>query len=270
MKTKLLVTFAAIILLLYSCKKVDNNQNKVIPDSVLKQINPAGFSNENVVSLNGGYLIEGDIFLTQAQLDAGVPNGAELRVGDEEQYHTTNLIKALPRTITVSMNYPTLTALFTAATDTAIKRYNAMGLKIIFQRVSGTGQINIVGADLGGGGILGQSSGFPSSAGNPASPITLNSHSGTFTANTNVQWLGTIIAHEMGHCIGFRHTDYANRAYSCGGRRVNEGSAGVGAIYVPGTQKSYKDPGSWMLSCTDGSNRPFNPNDKIALNFLYK
>lgn len=39
----------------------------------------------------------------------------------------------------------------------------------------------------------------------------------------------------MGHCIGFRHTDYMNRSYSCRGSAVNEGSAGVGAVYIPGT-----------------------------------
>ena len=38
----------------------------------------------------------------------------------------------------------------------------------------------------------------------------------------------------MGHCIGFRHTDYMNRAYSCGGSPANEGASSVGAILIPG------------------------------------
>ena len=122
---------------------------------------------------------------------------------------------------------------------------------------------------MGGGGVLGRSSGFPDAYGNPALIITLNSQPGTFGSNPSVKWLGTIIAHEMGHTIGFRHTDYRNRAFSCGGLRSNEGQAGVGAIWIPGTPTGPQDPGSWMLACTDGSNRPFNPNDIIALNFLY-
>ena len=271
MKLKLLTASAALSILLYSCQKEsDSKTSSSISENVLSQIRAQGFSSDGAVAVAGGYRVENDIFLSYAQLKSTPNLGPDLRVGDEEQYHTTNLLKSLPRTITVSMNYPSNVALFTAATDTAIARYNKLGLRVAFQRVSGTGQINIVGSDLGGGGILGQSSGFPSSSGNPASPITLNSHAGTFTSSTSVQWLGTIIAHEMGHCIGFRHTDYKNRAYSCGGSRSNEGTAGVGAIYIPGTQKTAKDPGSWMLACTDGSNRPFNPNDVTALNYLYK
>jgi hypothetical protein len=59
-----------------------------------------------------------------------------------------------------------------------------------------------------------------------------------------------------------------DRSFSCGGRRYNEGAAGVGAILIPGTPKK-ADPNSWMLACTDGTDRPFNGNDVIALNYLY-
>jgi hypothetical protein len=51
---------------------------------------------------------------------------------------------------------------------------------------------------------------------------------------------------------------------------VNEGASNVGAILIPGTPAG-PDPNSWMLSCIGmGENRPFNSNDQIALNFLYK
>ena len=93
----------------------------------------------------------------------------------------------------------------------------------------------------------------------------------TSTTTTNVNYIGTIMAHELGHCIGMRHTDYMNRAYSCGGRKVNEGQVnnGVGAVLIPGTP-SGPDAYSWMLACVANNvNRPFNTNDKVALNYLY-
>lgn len=278
MKSNLLLAIATCTILLFSCKKDSSSSaaaNDEISEEVLGQIRAQGFSSDGVIKMKGGYIVENDIFLSNEQLKATPNIGPDIRVGEEEQYRTTNLIKKLPRTITVSMNYPNHVALLTTATDTAIARYNALNLRLKFQRVSGVGDIDIIGADLGGsilGGIvLGQSSGFPNKAGNPATPITLNSHEGVFTDNTDVKWLATVIAHEMGHTIGFRHTDYKNRRFSCGFTFPwNEGAAGVGAVYIPGTEKKPKDPGSWMLACTDGTDRPFNPNDIIALNYLYK
>jgi len=119
---------------------------------------------------------------------------------------------------------------------------------------------------VNGSGSFLASSGFPTSSGNPYSQVILNSSQVAGQPNATV---ASIIAHELGHCIGFRHTDYMNRAYSCGGSAVNEGASSVGAILIPGTPSS-PDPNSWMLSCIgSGQNRPFNANDKIALNYLY-
>ena len=106
--------------------------------------------------------------------------------------------------------------------------------------------------------------------GDPYSQIKVNTYSfSTSTGTTNINFIATILAHEIGHCIGFRHTDYMNRAYSCGGTAYNEGSANVGAIHIPGTPTA-ADANSWMLACiAKDVDRPFNANDKIALNYLY-
>ncbi|NNV56279.1 M57 family metalloprotease [Limnovirga soli] len=261
----------ALSTVLFSCQKTDKtvpSSTNVISSEVLAKIADKGFSTDGVMVANGGYIVENDIFLSNEDLAKPLAQGPNLRVGDEEQYHTTLLVTRLPRVITVSIS-GFADPVFSLATDSAIARYNKLGLKLTFQRVASGGNIQIIGADLGGGGVLGQSSGFPTAAGNPASPITLNSRAGTFGTNPSVQWMTTIIAHELGHTIGFRHTDYKNRKYSCGGFKYNEGQSTVGAIWIPGTPKT-GDPNSWMLACTDGTNRPFNANDIIALNYLYK
>jgi hypothetical protein len=276
MKRFRLKQFTAGIMLcaaLTACQKQDKTQGTVtsnIPENIIKQIHAQGYSTDGIIKTNDGYIVEGDIFLSNEMLNHPV-SGPVLRVANTEQYRTTNLITSLPRVITVSCSG--LSQAFVTATDSAVARYNARGLRLTFQRVSSGANIDIVGKDLGGvsggGVILGQSAGFPDANGNPPSPITLNSNPAAFGSNPNVQYLATVIAHEIGHCIGFRHTDYMNRAYSCGGRHYNEGSAGVGAIGIPGTP-SKADPNSWMLACISSSqNRPFNPNDVIALNYLY-
>jgi hypothetical protein len=264
----------AIILFatLAACQKQEKTQSTInnIPENVINQIQAQGYSTDGIIKRDDGYIVEGDIFLSNEALNHPV-TGPVLRIANTEQYRTTNLLSGLPRVIWVSCTG--LSKVFVDATDSAVARYNARGLRLTFQRVSAGANIDIIGKDLGGvsggGVILGQSAGFPDANGNPPSPITLNSNPAAFGSNPNVQYLATVIAHEIGHCIGFRHTDYMNRAYSCGGRRYNEGSAGVGAILVPGTP-SKGDPNSWMLACiSGGQNRPFNPNDVIALNYLY-
>src|SRR5205085_2108446 len=147
------------------------------------------------------------------------------------------------------------------AVDAAIARYNAQNLQLTFSRVS-SGE-NIAINTVNGGNYI-ASSGFPT-GGNPYSSVTYNLHYINIGANT----VTSTICHEIGHCIGFRHTDYMDRSYSCGGGYANEGASSIGAILINGTP-SGPDPNSWMLACIgSGVNRPFNANDKTALYYIY-
>lgn len=240
--------------------------NEVSKD-VIAKLNAAGFNTTDfpVHYYNGQIIVENDILLTEEELN----NMSEVGIAPlDNHYHTTNLVTGTPRTIKVyvsssfNSNYPN-------ATDDAIARYNAENLNLTFQRVTSSS-----GADIkinpspwwyGWFGILG-SAGFPTASGDPHNEILM-----TRSYYDNVSDLGaltTTIAHEMGHCIGFRHTDYMDRSYSCGGSTNDEGDGGVGANHIPGTPTG-PDALSWMLACSDGSDRPFTSNDKTALDYLY-
>ena len=242
-----------------SCKKeVKDPAQEQISEETLAKITGHGFGTSDVQKVEEGYLVEGDIILTEEFLNI-MPGGNLLRIAETEQYRTTNLVNG-PRVITVDVSSQ-LPSSYIAATDEAIARYNAQNLTLTFQRVSSGGDISLV---KGNGQYL-ASAGFPSN-GSPYGQVKVNSRA---IGNQPQSTVASIIAHEMGHCIGFRHTDYMNRAYSCGGSPVNEGASSVGAILIPGTP-SGPDSGSWMLSCIgSGQNRPFNNNDKTALNYLY-
>ncbi|QJB38079.1 RICIN domain-containing protein [Chitinophaga oryzae] len=252
-----------------SCKKETQQKDlthEVSPEA-LGKIKKLGFSTHGVVREDGGYVVEGDIFLSDTDLDRTREYSPTLRVANSEQYMTNYAIARLPRVITVSVT--NLPPVYTTATDIAIARYNSLGLMLTFQRIASGGDIDIIYTSLGAG-ILGRSAGFPDANGNPPSPIRLNADANALGSNPNQDYLATVIAHEIGHTIGFRHTDYFNRSFSCGwSSNPNEGDAGVGAIPIPGTPAA-EDPNSWMLACIgSGVNRPFNPNDVTALRFMY-
>lgn len=265
MKSKFTIytVIAFCMLALGSCQEeVEIVKKEDISKETLAKIYQLGFGTTEVKRIEEGYLVEGDIVLTEAQLNTQ-PEQKLLRIGEAEQYRTTNLVTGLPRVIRIGIT-TSLPTSYVGALDEAIARYNALGLQLTFRRVSSSPDITLSKAPAGSSYLA--SAGFPAS-GNPYNSVKVNAD---YIGSTPVQsYLATILAHEIGHCVGFRHTDYMDRSYSCGGSTTNEGASTVGAINIPGTPTT-ADNGSWMLACIgSGQSRPFNANDKIALNYLY-
>ncbi len=260
----LLAALSAATLSFSSCQKQEEVVVKEdISAETISQIKALGFGTSDAKAVEGGVLVEGDILLTKEVL-SGKNESSFLRVGEDEQYRTNNLVSVgSGRTISIRVS-TSLPSAYITATDELIRRYNAQGLLIRFTRVTSGGNIVFSAAPSGSGYLA--SAGFPS-GGNPYGSVSVNVGAiGTANAST---YIATILAHEVGHCIGFRHTDYANRAYSCGGAFTNEGASTVGAIHIPGTPTT-ADPNSWMLACIgSGANRPFNNNDVTALRYIY-
>lgn len=266
-----MIACVAIAVVFTACKKdAKQTPKEEISPATLSQLRALGLNTDGAQKVDEGYLVEGDIIITPDQLN-GLPTSNELIYANEEHYRTTNLVNptSYPTIrVAISSSSASHTAAFTAALDEAIRRYNAENLRIRFQRVS-SGQHITINAYYQVSNTLG-SAGFPTSSGAPYNTVRMNTYwYSTSTGSTNVNYIATIMSHEIGHCIGFRHTDYMNRSYSCGGSAVNEGSAGVGAIYIPGTS-SGPSANSWMLACVgNNQNRPFTSGDRTALNYVY-
>ncbi len=275
----MIIALATISTIHFSCQKESYlaENDLPIPQDVIEKLVHLGFNPDGIERVDEGYRIERDIIITNEFL-ASTPKIH--RVPGEEQYSTNNLVS---RTGDISVYIPVassggrgkktsgFSATYGAALNEAIRRYNAENLTIKFNRVSSSGaDIDFTRLRKGDErrGILG-SAGFPTNNGEPYGEIKM---SGILESSygLSVDGIATIMAHEMGHCIGFRHTDYFDRSISCGGARSDEGDAGIGANHIPGTPTGAALAAqSWMLSCTDGSDRPFNSDDQTALDYLY-
>jgi len=263
------ITYVALALCLttglFSCKKSEVDLSKSdqkksqVPDAIITSLKSAGYNTNSVVKRDNGYIVEGDIFLTEAD----IANSSALRTSKTDQYHVTNIITGLPRVIKIAVS-SSLGSNFVQAVDKAIERYNGITLGLTFQRVTSGADITIQQFyDVSG--ILGYSS-YPPSTGNPYHLIYLNTYQ--FGDGSNTNFVASVIQHEIGHAIGMKHTDFMDNRYSCGGAYVNEGIGSEGAIKLPNTP-STPDPNSFMLACTPGGNRSFNSYDAFGLNALY-
>jgi hypothetical protein len=191
----------------------------------------------------------------------------EMLGGDhgDEQYRTSNLVGT--NITNICVNGAAFTGKFSTALTNAIANYNNLGLRWRMTRTSGstTGCSATITARLtsGTGGV----SGFPS-GGRPFNAINIGT--GLQSSQFPTATVTHVITHELGHTIGFRHSDFFNRSISCGGAATNEGDGGVGAILIPGTPSGATVGGSIMNSCfRQNETGRFTSSDVTALNALY-
>ncbi|MEM8763791.1 MAG: M57 family metalloprotease [Bacteroidota bacterium] len=206
------------------------------------------------------YQIEDDITFTSEHVQWLKQLGKSTR-----NYYTNNLVS--PRTLTI-IGYTGgggfgLSSKERTALQWAVNNYNRLNLTISMSLTFGTAfqdkdmVVYHNPNQTGSGG----SAGFPSN-GNPNKFIQIYGLD-NFSTNVNEH----VITHEIGHSVGFRHTDWFSRQ-SCG-ENINEGVGSIGANPIPGTPAGY-DPTSLMLACFSASDDgEFNNNDITALRFLY-
>jgi len=245
------ITFSA---LMFGCTSSTDDTQEIISNLV-----QAGFPADDIMVVDGQVYVGRD-----AQVSLEASREMLISDGDKEQYRTTNLVSLSLSTICVDGSRLTKEP-FNTAVNNALANYNNQNLTFNMVRTSG----NQAGCDalitIKLSGPTGGSSGFPT-GGLPFNSVQIGRGLASFQTSTVTH----VITHELGHCVGFRHSDFFDRSISCGGTPSNEGAAGVGAILIPGTPSGAVVGGSVMNSCFRTVEAGvFTNTDLTALNALY-
>ena len=229
-------------------------------EEIVSNLVEAGFPADDITVVENAVYVGRDAHVTLEASREMLQPGKQ----SAEQYRTTNLVSS---TVTKICINPTSTfnsySRLSQGLDLAIANYNALGLSFTLVRNSTSGCSATIVAQTSS--ATGGSSGFPS-GGKPYGTINIGTPLQSYSVDVNEH----VITHEIGHTIGFRHSDYYNRSISCGGTATNEGSAGVGAILISGTPSTATVGGSVMNSCFRSTESgEWTSSDITALNALY-
>ncbi|MBO9637896.1 MAG: hypothetical protein J7576_06990, partial [Siphonobacter aquaeclarae] len=237
----------ALSMAVFSCQQQENVSPSKDDPYALTYIKSLGFKSQDIAKIGSTYFVQGDIMFSDT-LKAPIAKG-----GRTEQYYYGPLIDVShQRDIKIKIN-SNISSLYYQIQD-AVTMWNNVASQgsNIGLRVVSSGTYDIEISSVPSLGTCG-SSAYPSN-GAPGAVIyiDLGVLGGAYSDAQKVK----TVAHEIGHALGFVHTNW------------NNGGGGPSGIDVPGVGGN--DPNSIMNGnqCNTGATT-LSTNDKAALVALY-
>ena len=224
-----------------------NQEQEEISKEIIEKLEKAGFdTKEGLYKDEDGYVVEHDITMTVEEINELAKSLDS--TGSKKHYRLGSII-ASTKPITVYID-PRLGSAGSNALNTALARYNQLDLKFSFKRSYSKSSYDILIIPYYTKANTRAKAGFPKN-GKPHNLIRVNTR--YYSTTSKDRSYATVLAHEIGHAIGFMHTDSKNA------NRIHISRTPLGS-----------SPNSWMLpSIGTNVDRPFSGSDIMALYRLY-
>ena len=269
------VLLTGLSCLLLSCEEPEEAVDPTPPltfdnvsEEVRQQFASLGFEASDLAMSGENYLVGGDILVTPASLAEMLATFEGAEGPQEEQFRTNIIVNARYKTIKIRLMNEEDKRL-AEGIRRAIDNYNNLGLRFKLKRVPASDEsahikINRVRNLDRDFGVIG-SAFFPAPGGVPGDKIVID-RIALYSDRSN-NFIEHLVTHEIGHCLGMRHSDWFDKRISCG-RSGSESAGSIGAIMIAGTKN--RDPKSIMNSCWSGNTGgEFTSLDKVAWRKVY-
>ena len=231
---------------------------------IIENLMLADFPVEEIGVLPDGTVFVGEDAVVTLQASREMANSASL--SRQRQYSTGNLVGRAVEVICIKPSSEfAANGVLSKALDAAIESFNSQDLRFTMQ-VGNAGCSADIKAKVTSGN--GGKAGFPAN-GLPYDQFRI----GEMLGSGPDRLAKHLIMHELGHCVGFRHSDYYDRSISCGGsspKPEKKQKNPYAANHIPGTPATAVLNGSVMNACyNSGSDGEWTDSDIEALQALY-